>query len=170
MILHIISPSPYVLAPSQFPSAHVAVCLQIVQTALPHLFRALSTHTNLTHLTLTHLAFPRTELPLPTLPSLRTLHLGQITFLPPSSVTDLVLSPSSASLECVRLVDAYKESIWGPRIRRSDIEATARTHAWFDLAEDGDDHKVERVRRIVVCEAQTERIMGGDRVTDPILL
>lgn len=65
---------------------------------------------------------------------------------------------SRTNLEEIRLVDAYQESIWGPRLRRSDIEAVA-------LAMNKDEEEVlERVRRLIRCEAKTERIVGGDRV------
>lgn len=59
-------------------------------------------------------------------------------------------------LEEVRLVDTYCESIWGWRIRKSNIE----TAAMELMGEEG----VDRVRRLVICEGKTERIMGGDRL------
>lgn len=63
-------------------------------------------------------------------------------------------------LESVRLVDTYRESIWGPRIRRSDLERAALS---FQIDLQPED-RVRRIRQIVKCEALTERIMGGDRV------
>lgn len=58
------------------------------------------------------------------------------------------------------MVDAYGTSIWGPRIRRSDIEVAA-----IAIAQNGaGDKHVDKVRKLVRCEAKTERLMGGDRV------
>jgi hypothetical protein len=54
-----------------------------------------------------------------------------------------------------RLIDAYKESIWGRRIRLVDIEATVASEDVPLLA---------RMRNVVTCESQTERIVGGDRM------
>lgn len=64
------------------------------------------------------------------------------------------------SLETVRLVDTYRESIWGPRIRRSDLERAALSFQ-IDMQPDS---RIQRIRRIVKCESLTERIIGGDRV------
>ncbi|KAI0693679.1 hypothetical protein C8T65DRAFT_760370 [Cerioporus squamosus] len=59
---------------------------------------------------------------LPLLPSLRTLYIGQATLLPPSSVAAMLARPGQDALECVRLVDTYRHSIWGDRIRLRDVE------------------------------------------------
>jgi hypothetical protein len=67
----------------------------------------------------------------------------------------MVLQKGSEGLESIRLVDAYRESIWGARIRRGDIEAAAVIEIPGAL---------ERIRNVVSCEARTERIIGGDRV------
>jgi len=70
-----------------------------------------------------------------------------------------------SSLESVRLVDAYGGSIWGRRVRRSDVE-----RAGLDLLAAGRvqqsrmEDVIERVARVVVCERETERIEGGDRI------
>ncbi|KAF9540086.1 hypothetical protein CPC08DRAFT_480117 [Agrocybe pediades] len=77
-------------------------------------------------------------------------------------------------LQEVKLVDAYKGSIWGARIRRSDIEAA--TTASGPLGSPNATGVAQRslpvpcsptnqniIRRIVVCKATTERIIGGDR-------
>jgi hypothetical protein len=74
----------------------------------------------------------------------------------PFWVAALVCHKGVDKLEEVRLVDTYWESIWGWRIRRSNVETAA-----MDLmGEEG----VDRVRRLVICEGKTERIMGGDRL------
>ena len=73
----------------------------------------------------------------------------------------------------IKLVDAYKESIWQERIRRKDLEAVAMEVASSDIPTDSWYHAptgdvdsvavVGRIREIVSCEALTERIVGGDR-------
>ena len=83
------------------------------------------------------------------------------------------LNGRNGGLREIRLVDAYKESIWQKRIRRTDLEAVALELASSDTpiypsyhAPTGEvDSKtvVGRIREIVSCEALTERIMGGDR-------
>jgi hypothetical protein len=60
----------------------------------------------------------------------------------------------------VRLVDAYSESIWGPRLRRSDVEKAAETLCHTD----DQNAVIARIKMVVTCEKKTERIMGGDRV------
>lgn len=69
--------------------------LQIVLQAIPPLFRALAGYTNLKHLTLTHLAMSSAWAShnLPIIPSLQTLHLGQVVFLDPLVVANFVLNP-----------------------------------------------------------------------------
>ncbi|KAI9070369.1 hypothetical protein FKP32DRAFT_1558101 [Trametes sanguinea] len=143
----------------------------IVPSATYHLIRALSTWTAIEHITLTNLSFPSDELGvntpfsrdaplLPALPSLRTLYVGQATLLPPSAVAAMLALPEYGAISSVRLVDTYRHSIWGPRIRRRDIEQAAQ--GLVGLAEDARAKLVERVRRVVRCEKKTERIMGGD--------
>ena len=147
---------------------------QIVPSATNHLFCAIRTWTAIEHITLTNLSFPSDALGihgplasnaplLPVIPSLRSLYLGQATLLPPSAIAAMVCLPDQDSLEEVRLVDAYRESIWGPRIRRSDIERAAGGL----VAKGNEDQRnalIDKVRRLVRCEAKTERIIGGDRV------
>ena len=77
------------------------------------------------------------------------------------------------SLELVRLVDCYVESIWGPRVRRADLERVVVQAQVQDggIPLVGDDAQcggyndtvLDRIRTIVRCEALTERIIGGDR-------
>ncbi|KAK0469075.1 uncharacterized protein EV420DRAFT_7049 [Desarmillaria tabescens] len=124
----------------------------IVPRAVSHLFRALSTYTNLLYLKLTNITFFYSEpLVFPHIPSLRSFYLGQATFLPAATVA-AYLSLGSSVLESVRLVDVYSESIWGPRLRKNDILAI--------LNED----KRDVVAAVLLVDAKTERIMGGDRV------
>lgn len=113
---------------------------------------------------------------LPPIPSLRTLALGKTVFLPPDAIAAMIcpLIPGQEAmdaLELIHLVDAYRGSIWGPRIRRSDIERAASMLARAQcqgedtaVAERAEAEVISRVRRIVRCEAVTERLMGGDRV------
>jgi hypothetical protein len=88
----------------------------------------------------------------------------------------MVLLPGTEQLDHVKLVDAYRESIWGLRIRRRDVETAAlaiaassflyNTHSTWGGALDTPDGIIARVRGIVSCEAKTERIVGGDRVVE----
>lgn len=83
------------------------------------------------------------------------------------------LERGDAGLQEIRLVDAYKESIWQQRIRRKDLEITAMELAssgipsdtWYrtPTGEIDSNAVLGRVREIFSCEALTERIMGGDR-------
>ncbi|KAI0634001.1 hypothetical protein C8Q77DRAFT_1055648 [Trametes polyzona] len=143
----------------------------IVPSATYHLLRALQTWTAVEHITLTNLAFPSDALGrntpfahdaplLPPLPALRTLLVGQATLLPPAAVAALLARPGMDALERVRLVDAYAQSIWGPRVRRRDVEAAAR--ALQGLSDEQREALVERVRNIVRCEKKTGRLAGGD--------
>lgn len=153
------------------------------------------------------------------MPKLKRLYIGQATFVPLGALAAWICDGDAFAnidvegvdstrrereLESVRLVDCYVESIWGSRVRRSDVERAAcelplfasessflssashprsgvsgnKVSYSFDSGiglEDEDntevearkrrrDRAVERVRRVVTCEAVTERIMGGDRV------
>lgn len=73
----------------------LCIFAKIVPNAIPHLFRALRGYTNLTHLKLTHLtmAFQPTIDGLPVIPSLQTLHLGQVVFIQPLTVLTFILDP-----------------------------------------------------------------------------
>lgn len=66
-------------------------------------------------------------------------------------------------LERVRLVDAYSGSIWGLRIRRSDVERAAVLMS-PGVGVLGEELIISRIRKLVTCERVTERIFGGDRV------
>ncbi|CAL1709300.1 unnamed protein product [Somion occarium] len=151
------------------PKHHFSIA--IVPTAAHHLFKAIATWSAIEHIVLTNLSFPPEYLgiPVPTSPpkpllpplsSLRTLYLGQATFVNPNTIAATVCLPDQHNLESVHLVDTYRESIWGPRIRRSDLEHASLT---FQI-EMPPDARIARIRQIVKCEALTERIMGGDRV------
>ena len=151
---------------------------KIVPTAVSQLFKAISTWSHIQHIKLTNLTFPtivlinpdtlqRQEEPLLSpIASLRTLHLGQATFLAPASVASMVCLEGMINLEQVRLVDAYGGSIWGARIRRSDVEKAGEALLAVGGMKFGGNAEevVARIRYLVVCERQTERIMGGDRV------
>lgn len=130
--------------------------------------------TRLQDLHLSNIAFPReTEgLFFPTLPTLRTLYLGQATLVPVVPLACFICNPRMNSLRIVRLVDCYVESIWGPRVRRADLEhavVQAQCGGGIPLVGDEElwggqyDTLLERIRTVVRCEALTERIMGGDR-------
>ncbi|KAH9830619.1 uncharacterized protein C8Q71DRAFT_785211 [Rhodofomes roseus] len=168
----------------------------IVPAATNQLFLAISTWPNIVRLKLANLSFPsdplctgsRTLGPpltsitplLPALPTLRSLALGQATLLPPGAIAAMLCpylhgQEGMDALEEVCLVDAYSESIWGPRIRRRDIErAAAALVRGLSLDEDTAKHAeaevLSRIRRIVRCEALTERLMGGDRVEGTTVL
>jgi len=164
--------------------------VQIVPSALRHALRAIEGYTNLTELTLTHLSMTyENDNGIPILPSLKKLQIGQAIFMQPSTIAKFILSPSEhrfqskltlflimhlemKNLHCVNLVDAYTNSIWGPRVRRADVEYAALQFTdgqplidtgqpvWTDnLVED-------RIKAILTCTAKTERIIGGDRVED----
>ncbi|KAH9847010.1 hypothetical protein C2E23DRAFT_533661 [Lenzites betulinus] len=143
----------------------------IVPSATYHLIRALSTWTAVEHITLTNLSFPSDALGrhtpfahdaplLPALPSLRTVYVGQATLLPPAAVAALLARPGQDALVRVRLVDAYALSIWGPRIRRRDVEDAVGALPGLSDAQRA--ALVDRVRRIVSCEKKTGRLAGGD--------
>lgn len=77
-----------------------------------------------------------------------------------------------SKLEHVSLIDAYQESIWGLRVRRSDIEAAAALIVRSASSNEDEVHEaeilaaIELVRKKVLCAGKTERIMGGDRILD----
>lgn len=147
---------------------------QIVASAADALFVRFRAWTRLRDLHLSNIAFPReTEGLFPTLPTLRTLHLGQATLVPVVPLAFFVCDPRMDSLKLVRLVDCYVESIWGPRVRRADLErAVHQARCGDGVPSIGEDERwgggqydspLERIRTIVRCEALTERIIGGDR-------
>jgi len=134
-------------------------------------------------------------LPLEMLTALRSIYIGQATLVPMRSIARLALAKPktkllvhsrgtedgwyhgreeegrSSGLREIRLVDAYKESIWQERIRRKDLEAVAMEVVSSDTdsrynsftGEVDSEAVLGRIREIVSCEALTERIMGGDR-------
>jgi len=106
------------------------------------------------------------------IPTLRTLYIGQATFLSPLSVAVMFSLGGMPNMQQTRLVDTYMGSIWGPRLRRDDIETaymylaqTAGNINDDDIAQD-----LGRIRNLVQCEKKTERIMGGDRVEGVLAL
>ncbi|OBZ66455.1 Double-strand break repair protein MRE11 [Grifola frondosa] len=84
----------------------------------------------------------------------------------PSAVAAMVALPGQDSLESVRLVDTYRHSTWGSRIRRSDIEEAA---AALRQGQEERDAVVARVRQLVTCE-KTEHIIDGERVEELTIL
>jgi len=121
---------------------------------------------------LANIAFPRdAEGLFPTLPTLRTLYLGQATVFPVVPLASFLCDPQMNLLKTVRLVDCYVESIWGPRVRRADLERAAVQAQYGGIPLVGEDARcgghydtvLDRIRTIVRCEALTERIIGGDR-------
>lgn len=156
------------------PAHHFSIA--IVASVVSVLFARFQMWTRLRDLHLANMAFPRDAAGLfPTLPALRTLYLGQATLVPVVPLACLVGDPQMNSLTIVRLVDCYVESIWGPRLRRADLERAvlqARCNGVSLVAGDErsgshyHDTALGRIRAVVRCEALTERIIGGDRADD----
>lgn len=151
----------------------------IVAPVARRLCRIFGTWSNIQDITVTNIAFSSEFLGvdesatplLPEIPGLRTLYVGQATFLSAGSVAALFCVNRMASLERVRLVDAYCESIWGSRIRRSDIEKAAQTIMFPQLRDVVQYEGVlSRIQNLLTCEKKTERIVGGDRVEGSIFL
>ncbi|KAG1743730.1 uncharacterized protein EDB91DRAFT_1051140 [Suillus paluster] len=157
------------------PNHHFSTA--IVAPVARRLCRIFGTWSNIQDITVTNIAFSSElsdvdDLVAPLLPEisgLRNLYVGQATFLSTGSVAALFCINRMASLERVRLVDAYCESIWGSRIRRSDIEKAAQT---IMLLQDAVQYEgvLLRIRNLLTCEKKTERIIGGDRVEGSIFL
>ncbi|KAI9508262.1 hypothetical protein F5148DRAFT_980110 [Russula earlei] len=151
------------------PVHHFSIA--IVASSVNVLFARVRTWTRLQDLHLSNIAFPRnTEGLFPTLPTLRTLYLGQATLVPVVALACLLCDPQMTSLAIVRLVDCYVDSIWGPRLRRADLERAAIQARCGEISLIGDerggrhyDMVLDRIRTLVRCEALTERITGGDR-------
>ena len=148
---------------------------QIVPAATLYLFGAMREWSRVEHITLTNISFPSELVQafeidkvandhgsslIPMLPNLRTFYIGQATRLHPWIIAAMVFMRGQEKLERVRVVDGYKVSIWGPRVRRRDVEEAALLLRMSV----GKDQIHERVHSVVKCEAKTERIMGGDRV------
>lgn len=146
----------------------------IIAPIASRLCRIFGTWSNIQDITVTNITFSvdpdGSVMPLlPEIPSLRTLYVGQATFLNAGSVAAIFCVNKMASLERVRLVDAYCESIWGSRIRRSDIEKAAQI---IMLPQDAVQYEsvISRIRKLLTCEKKTERIIGGDWVEGSIFL
>jgi hypothetical protein len=140
--------------------------VQIVASSVNVLFARFRMWTKLQDLHLSNIAFPRdtTEF-FPSIPTLRKLYLGQATLVPIVPLACLLCDPQMKSLIIVRLVDCYVESIWGPRLRRADLErAVVQAHLADEKFGGHYDTVLDRIRTVVRCEALTERIIGGDRV------
>lgn len=82
----------------------------------------------------------------------------------------MVCQEGMVNLQQIRLVDAYSQSIWGLRIRRSDIENAGKALFAAGIMHLSSEAVVETIQRLVICERRTERIMGGDRVEGAGLL
>ena len=154
---------------------------QIVPAAFDSLVAHFSLWSSLRVLHLANVAFSPTfsaSTLIPPIPTLETIHIGQATILPITPLAALLFHTDARSLLAVQLVDCYVESIWGPRIRRRDIERAAVDLATEDFGHRCEDkhasaydescttakaqQAVQRVRCIVRCEVLTERIIGGD--------
>ncbi|KAI0037062.1 hypothetical protein K488DRAFT_81557 [Vararia minispora EC-137] len=157
------------------PPHHFSVA--IVPAACTNLFARAARWTQLRSLHLANIAFPPPQelFAFPALRALEELYIGQATFFPVPALAVLVCTQDMGVLRSVRLVDCYVESIWGGRVRRGLIERVAAI--WWET--DGVDYakcareageRVRRVRETVMCEARTERIEGGDRVADGMLI
>ncbi|KAG2134113.1 hypothetical protein DEU56DRAFT_738781 [Suillus clintonianus] len=151
----------------------------IIAPVASRLCRIFGIWSNIQDITVTNITFS-SELPgvdsddsvtplLPEIPGLRTLYVGQAIFLSPGSVAAIFCVNDMASLERVRLVDAYCDSIWGSRIRRSDIEKAAEI-IMFPQDVVQSEGVLSRIRKLLTCEMKTERIIGGDRVEGSIFL
>lgn len=146
----------------------------IVAPVASRLCRIFGIWSNIQDITVTNITFSvdsdNSMMPLlPEIPGLRTLYVGQATFLSAGSVAAIFCVNRMASLERVRLVDAYCESIWGSRIRRSDIEKAAQI-IMFPQDVVQYEGVLSRIRKLLTCEKKTERIIGGDRVEGSIFL
>lgn len=95
------------------------------------------------------------------MPYLQSIYLGQITFLDPTEIARIAGASELVSLTSIRVIDAYQGSIWGPRVRKTDVERAAMI---LSIRHAVSRNHVERVKALVSCEALTERIMGGDRM------
>lgn len=110
---------------------------------------------------------PSTLAPFPLLPTLETFRIRQATFVDPWRMVEVILGLAGipdGTFKEMQLVDVYMQSIWGPRLRRSDLElAVSLTSPVRDGVLTAEDAKGV-VRKVVKCRARTERKYGGDRV------
>jgi len=92
--------------------------------------------------------------------------------LPPASIARMVCLEGMVNLRQVRLVDAYSKSIWGARIRRSDVEKAGIASFAVEGAGFASDTQeiIAKIRCLVICERETERIVSGDRVEGTSIL
>ncbi|KAJ8517146.1 hypothetical protein ONZ45_g5629 [Pleurotus djamor] len=163
------------------PPHHFSIAIVPRVTVL--LLQAVSTWKDLRHLHLTNIAFPTPEQLhpwfqsssndiLPVMPNIQTVYIGQTTFLSPLAVARFCLK-TQQTLVYIRLVDAYKSSIWGQRLRRTDVEMAMSTLI-LDSPMMGiapvQQSASELTRRLVICEARTERAMGGDRAENGVTI
>ncbi|TFK25444.1 hypothetical protein FA15DRAFT_357859 [Coprinopsis marcescibilis] len=165
------------------PLHHFSIA--IVPPAVPYLFKALQGFSNLRELKLTHIAFVTRPNPIafPAIPSLEKVYIGQATFVNPECISAAVLLSGTSpefKLQEIRLVDAYKESIWGPRLRRSDLETAAvglaqqsgtlQSSLANEIVSETSEFRLDTtavqnlIHERVLCQAKSERIVGGDRV------
>jgi len=86
--------------------------------------------------------------------SLQEIHIGQSVYTCPSSIAALVMI--IPSLRSLSLEDAYVSSIWGPRVRDTDVLAELK-----HLRDE--DPRKQRLKEIIKCTGRVERIVGGDR-------
>ena len=93
------------------------------------------------------------------LPVIESVYLGQVTFLNSAVIANVAKEHRSTRLYAIHVIDAYKGSIWGPRVRLEDIEQHARGQS------EAETPWIQSIRRIVRCNGKTERFEGGDRMT-----
>ena len=101
---------------------------------------------------------------------LETLDIGQAIYLNPREIVRIVCSrnPMLRSLSQVRLVDVCSESIWGPRMRMSNLESASAggVSNGIDLEYNFSpvlEERLERIHRVVRWETMAERIIEGVR-------
>ncbi|KAJ8082183.1 hypothetical protein PM082_008030 [Marasmius tenuissimus] len=165
----------------------------IVRHAVPFLFLALRTYSQLTHLKLTNVHFPDVHdghpFSIPLIPTLQEFYLGQSTFLPAPTITqfilkclypglapeageasqDVVTPHNPVTIRQIRLVDVYEGSIWGNRLRMPQILRATRDILEVKLLVFprapllSIGEVQEAVMNLVRVEVETERIEGGDR-------
>jgi len=142
--------------------------MQIVPAATDQLFRGLSSWSNLVHLSLSAIHFSRCRgrsllyLTPEHHPVLKRITIQRAVFVLPSYAAECAIRCSDG-LEELLLIDTYQESIWGPRVRKSDVEeAVISGKCELNGILDTSD-ALEIVRKLVRCEARTERLEGGDR-------
>lgn len=85
---------------------------------------------------------------------LQEVCIGQSVALKPEDVAAMVINVPS--LRSFILEDAYVSSIWGSRIRQSDI-----TEVISFLGEE--DPRRQRLDEVIKCTVRLERMAGGDR-------